>query len=99
MQLSTNTHFKRYKEQVRKIILANYVGIFMQHLTPDKFVSCLNEIFNSAECNDIIERLAEYVEQEVDEKKRPLDVTLKNIAFFVFPLSATAEKGQSGKKA
>ena len=97
MQLSTDTPFKRYKEQVRRIILVNYVGNFMQRLTPDKFVSCLNEIFNSSECNDTIE-LAEYVEHEVDEIKRPLDVTLKNISFFVFPLSATAEKGQSDKK-
>ena len=98
MQLSTDTPFKRYKEQVRRIILVNYVGNFMQRLTPDKFVSCLNDIFNSSECNDTIERLAEYVEQEVDEKKRRLDVTLKKISFFVFPLSATAEKGQSDKK-
>lgn len=92
MDLNTNAAFERYKEQVKRIILLNYVGNFVHRMQPDSFVACLNQIFNSEECENTIDRITEYVEEEVDKKERSLETTLKNIAFFSFPLAKAAEK-------
>lgn len=77
----TITHpLSQYEKWIKGTIIAAYTNVFLQQDDPDQFATTLHRIFQRKQ--KVFANLATYAKREVEERKKPLQETVNNLAFF-----------------